>query len=279
MYRHMNKKSYILCQLILAICSLLAMTGFCAICTIFFSYSGAFVLHVLLAVIGVLATFITVMFNSSTALFLHMIVQARLNTTSLLLQTVSIIYLLIIAVLSFNIFFNPSSWKFNKIGILGVTDEEIHKNGIILIIFSLLLIPISVCSLGVAIRLFRRKKFDTEETESVKLRKFELIVQLFQSYAMITFESSNIHCTHNNQHFNMRNAELIAEVVLQLLSSNKEKNYDKKKFVSFFEFIEQLRMKQSGRPKASTVNCFVHKNAYEMKEKEPKNNIDEEDMM
>lgn len=59
----------------LTICSMLSMAGFCALCTIFFTYSGAFVLHLCVALLGGAAALIAVLTHSPCALFLHIIVQ------------------------------------------------------------------------------------------------------------------------------------------------------------------------------------------------------------
>ncbi|KAL3998396.1 putative integral membrane protein [Acanthocheilonema viteae] len=132
-------------EIALMVFSLLGMTGFCTLCAIFFTYSGAFILHICLALIGGIAALVGVFTHFPSALLLYMIVQIA-----------STIYLSIIAVLSVSIFFNPSKWKFDKANFLGHTNEEIRESGAILMCFSLLLIPISVFSLAAAIKLFHR---------------------------------------------------------------------------------------------------------------------------
>ncbi|VDK68875.1 unnamed protein product [Litomosoides sigmodontis] len=134
-------------EITLLVCSLLGMTGFCALCAIFFTYSGAFILHICLALMGGIAVLIGVFTHFPTALLFHMIVQIA-----------STAYLSIIVVLSVCIYFNPGKWKFDKFNFnfLGHTDEEIRETGAILMCFSVLLIPISLCSLAAAMRLFHR---------------------------------------------------------------------------------------------------------------------------
>ncbi|CAG9540011.1 unnamed protein product [Cercopithifilaria johnstoni] len=148
------KNTYFL-QIALVVCSSLVMTGFCILCAIFFTYSGAFILHICLALTGGVAVLIGVFTHFPSALLFHMIVQI-----------VSTIYLSIIAVLSINMFFNPSQWKFDKANFLGHTNEEIRENGAILMCFSLSLIPISLCSLAAAIQLFHR--YGEEKRNNIK---------------------------------------------------------------------------------------------------------------
>ncbi|KAM3721116.1 Potassium-transporting ATPase ATP-binding subunit [Dirofilaria immitis] len=132
-------------EISLMVCSLLGMTGFCALCTIFFTYSGTFILHICLALIGGIAALIGVFTHFPSALLLYMIIQVA-----------STVYLSIIATLSVSIFFSPNKWKFDETSFLGHTDNEIQKSGAILMCFSLLLIPILICSLVAAIQLFHR---------------------------------------------------------------------------------------------------------------------------
>ncbi|OZC12676.1 hypothetical protein X798_00308 [Onchocerca flexuosa] len=146
-------------EISLMFCSLLGMTGFCTLCAIFFTYSGTFILHICLALIGGIAVLIGVLTHFPTALLLYMIIQVA-----------STIYLSIVAILSISIFSSPNKWKFDETRILGHTNDvketqkvklktifaEIRKSGIILMFFSFLLIPISVCSMAAAIQLFHR---------------------------------------------------------------------------------------------------------------------------
>ncbi|EFO23785.1 hypothetical protein LOAG_04697 [Loa loa] len=132
-------------EIVLMICSLLEMTGFCTLCAIFFSYSGTFILHICLALIGGIAVLVGILTHFPSALLFYMIIQIS-----------STIYLSIIAVLSVSIFFNPSKWKFDEASFLGHTNEEIRESGAILICFSLLLIPLSACSLVAAVQFFHR---------------------------------------------------------------------------------------------------------------------------
>lgn len=57
--------------------SLLGMTGFCALCAIFFTYSGTVILHICLALIGGIAVSVGVLTHLPSALLLYMIIQVR----------------------------------------------------------------------------------------------------------------------------------------------------------------------------------------------------------
>ncbi|EJW83030.1 hypothetical protein WUBG_06060, partial [Wuchereria bancrofti] len=61
--------------IVLLMSSLLGMTGFCTLCAIFLSYSGAFILHICLALIGGIAVLVGVLTHFPTALLFYMIVQ------------------------------------------------------------------------------------------------------------------------------------------------------------------------------------------------------------
>ncbi|MCP9260160.1 hypothetical protein DINM_003342 [Dirofilaria immitis] len=100
-------------EISLMVCSLLGMTGFCALCTIFFTYSGTFILHICLALIGGIAALIGVFTHFPSALLLYMIIQVA-----------STVYLSIIATLSVSIFFSPNKWKFDETSFLGHTDND-----------------------------------------------------------------------------------------------------------------------------------------------------------
>uniref|UniRef100_A0A8R1Y270 Uncharacterized protein n=1 Tax=Onchocerca volvulus TaxID=6282 RepID=A0A8R1Y270_ONCVO len=171
-----NRNFYSL-EILLIFCSILGMTGFCTLCAIFFSYSGTFFLHICLALIGGIAVLIGILTHFPTALLLFMIIQVA-----------STIYLSIIAILSVSIFSNPYKWKFDETSFLGHTNDEIRKSGIILMFFSFLLIPISVCSMAAAIQLFHRcgeEKMGNKEKNKFNGKGSEVLRN--RAYGNLTF--------------------------------------------------------------------------------------------